>query len=82
MKGLYTYYSFSNNSPFTGTTVYVALDIPYTVAMTEAHTASLIGHPFVMPTASSDANFIFNTTLGETIFTACIYLRRNSTAIR
>ncbi len=63
-----TYYTFSNNSPFSGTTVYVALDIPYTVAMTDAHTASLIGLPHVMPTASSDANFIFNTTLGGTDF--------------
>ncbi len=58
------YYTFSNNTPFSSSTVYVALDIPYTTAMTAAHTASLVSSPWVSPTKRSNANLVFNRTIG------------------
>ncbi len=57
-------YDFSNNSPFTQNTVYVAIMFPYPTSKTDAFVASVKSNPYVQPTASSDANLMIGHTPG------------------
>ncbi|MEQ9461492.1 MAG: M14 family zinc carboxypeptidase [Phycisphaeraceae bacterium] len=57
-------YSFWNDEAFDESTVYVAYGLPYEVGRVEAHTASLMGSPWVSPTLSGDANFVLGQSPG------------------
>ena len=57
-------YRFSNSAAFTQNSVYVAVMLPYPVARTDAHVASVKTSPYVHPTASADADLVIGTTLG------------------
>ncbi|MEM9353290.1 MAG: M14-type cytosolic carboxypeptidase [Planctomycetota bacterium] len=49
-------YTFSNNSAFTGDTVWVAYAQPYSYERSATHTAQVLASPWAMPTVSGDAN--------------------------
>ena len=57
-------YQFSNNAAFTQDSVYVADMLPYPVARTEAHVASIRTSPYVHPTASANADLVIGQTPG------------------
>jgi hypothetical protein len=58
-----TYY-FSNSTPFTQNSVYVAQVVPYPVSRTDSWVAAAKSNPYVLPTASSNANLVLGRTLG------------------
>ncbi|MEN1681737.1 MAG: M14-type cytosolic carboxypeptidase [Planctomycetota bacterium] len=53
---------FSNSSPFTSDTVWVAYAQPYSYAMSAQHTAEVLATPWAVPTASGDANGVIGET--------------------
>ena len=55
-------YTFSNNSPFTSDTVYVAYAQPYSYGRSAAHTAQVLASPWAEPTSSGDANGVIGQT--------------------
>ena len=54
----------ANTSPFVEDVIYVAYAVPYPYQRTVDHSAGLVGHPFVRPTASADANLVLGQTPG------------------
>src|SRR3954452_7384800 len=53
-----TKFTFSNNSPFTQNSVYVAYAIPYPYSKMVAHTQTVLASPWAKPTASGNASGI------------------------
>ncbi len=61
--------TFSNDSSFTQSDVYVSYTLPYTPSMAGAHTASIASHPHVHPTGSANSQLIIGQTpTGHTDF--------------
>lgn len=59
-----TTYSFSNQTPFTQDSVYVAYNFPYPVSRLESYIDSIKSSPYVSPTNSSSANLILGQGAG------------------
>jgi hypothetical protein len=58
------YYSFSNNTPFAADVARIAIAIPFPASLTTAYTQSLVGNPYIFPTASADVGLVIGQTLG------------------
>ena len=59
-----TTYSFSNSTPFTQDSVYVAYNFPYSVSRLENYVNSIKSSPYVSPTNSSSSDLILGQGAG------------------
>ncbi len=71
------YSTFSNNAPFTQNNVYIAYGLPYTPAMTAAHTTGLAASPYVSATASGNGQFVIGHSAGGTDDTGRTFAPQN-----
>jgi hypothetical protein len=55
---------FSNNTPFTQNSVYIAQVVPYPVSRTDAWVAAAKSNPYVLPTVSANSDLVIGRTLG------------------
>jgi hypothetical protein len=59
-------FQFSNATPFSENTVYIAYAIPYSYAKSVAHTQTVIGSPWAAPTVSANASGVIGQTRAAT----------------
>jgi hypothetical protein len=57
-------FTFSNNTPFSQDSVYVAYGLPYPYQRTVDYTAALVASPWVSPTSTANANLVIGQSPG------------------